>query len=370
MDRYTLLTRSWRHLSAKVRLSIASALALIAIYVAIRSHDVLSAGHLQFLLLTMVLLAAWLSGLFAGLIGATLSFGLMLWRAVDDKGAGWTLDFQAVFDAFLWFAFAKLMTAVIAGPRYRLQRLAESQRRTEADASQKEVLLDELSHRVNNDLQRLVALLHSQAASDPGAADALRIAASRVQVLRRVHERLSRRDARAIVDSRVFIEGLVKDLRATVDGMRPIALTVRAESHALSVMTASDVGLIVNELVTNALKHAFPTEREGLIRVTFRRDDLSYELAVTDNGIGSAADVRLARAEAGGAGTRLLRALATQLGGRLDLMGAEVGGTQCRLRFPVQPPDFSTGIGAIAAEQQPSPILGKIIPPPQNRSAP
>ncbi len=69
--------------------------------------------------------------------------------------------------------------------------------------------------------------------------------------------------------------------------------------------------------------------------MTFRRDDAAYEVVVADNGVGPAADAWAARAEAGGMGTRLLRALAAQLGGRLDIMGGEVGGTSCHLRFPV-----------------------------------
>jgi two-component sensor histidine kinase len=353
--RFAFLTEPFRRLPAASRFTGISALALAAIYAATHLPDGLSTGHLQFLLLVMVLLSAWLSGLAAGLIGATLGFGFMLWRAVAQEAGNWTLDFQAVFDAFLWFALAKLAAALIAGPRYRLRRLAEAQRRAEAEARQKDMLLDEMSHRVTNDLQRLVALLHSQAANDPGAAEALRVAASRVQVLRSVHERLSQRDAAAIVDSRVFIEGLVEELRAAVDGIRPIALTVRSEAHPLPVVTAGDVGLVVNELVTNALKHAFPTDREGLIRVTFHRDDAAYELVVADNGVGPAGDAWAARAEAGGMGTRLLRALAAQLGGRLDVMGGEVGGTSCRLRFPVALHHPLPGALPLAAEQPQDP---------------
>jgi two-component sensor histidine kinase len=112
---------------------------------------------------------------------------------------------------------------------------------------------------------------------------------------------------------------------------------------------------VVNELVTNALKHAFPTDREGLIRVTFHRDDAAYELVVADNGVGPAGDAWAARAEAGGMGTRLLRALAAQLGGRLDVMGGEVGGTSCRLRFPVALHHPLPGALPLAAEQPQDP---------------
>jgi two-component sensor histidine kinase len=195
--------------------------------------------------------------------------------------------------------------------------------------------------------------LHAQArqAAEPETAGALRAAAGRVRVMGRVHERLSAQrrtgpataDA-AVADSRLFIEGLVADLRAGVEGARPVSLTVAAEAHLLPLAAMADIGLVVNELVTNALKHAFPGEREGLVRVAFRCEGGTCELVVADNGVGMPAAAgeeavsRLGRASSTdrrGQGDRLLRALAAQLGGRLEVTAGEVGGTICRLRFPM-----------------------------------
>lgn len=339
-------------LPAPISLAGAAALPLLAFAAASLVPGTVSALHLQLLLLATALLSALFLGLAAGLVGATLGFGLMLWRAVGDD---WALGFQAALDAFLWFAVAKLAVALVATRRGLVARLSQARDEAEAKARRRELLHAELLHRVGNDLSLQVSMLQMQAAAEPDAADALHAAAGRVHVLGRVHGRLSRgTDAEAVVESRTFLEGLVADLRAGLDGVRPVALTVVAESHPLPLASAGDVGLVVNELITNALKHAFPAGREGVVRVAFRRDGDVYELVVADNGVG-AAPGRTARGnEGGGMGGQLVRALATQLGGRLEAAAGEVGGTSCTLRFPVPPEAVNQAFGS-AATRQPLP---------------
>lgn len=333
-----------------LRLAGAAALPLIAFAAAILLPGTVSTTHLQLLLLAAVLLSALFLGLAAGLVAATLGFGLMLWRAVGDD---WVLSFQAALDAFLWFAVAKLAAALVAARRRQVTRLSEARDLAEAEARRKKLLHAELSHRISNDLALQASMLQIQAAAEPGAADALHAAAGRVHVLGHVHGRLSRgADAGAVVDSRTFLEGLLADLRAGLDGVRPIALTVAAEAHPLPLTAAGDIGLVVNELITNALKHAFPSGRGGIVRVTFRREDGAYELVVTDNGAGTATGRKARGAGNGGLGGQLLHALATQLGGRLEMAEGEVGGTSCTLRFPV-PPGASGPASKRAATQAP-----------------
>ena len=342
---------------AWLRFAGAAALLLIPAAAGLLPSVDLATPHLQLLLLAAVLVSASLYGLGMSFVAATLGFGLLLWRAVDQTpadggGQGWTLEAGAALNAFLWFILAKLAAALVATFGRRIAQLSAERSRAEAEARQRELLLAELSHRVMNDMQKLASVLHAEArqAAEPETAGALRAAARRVRVLGRVHERLSaqRRGGPAtadatVADSRFFIEGLVADLRAGVEGVRPVSLTVAAEAHLLPLAAMADVGLVVNELVTNALKHAFPGEREGVVRVTFRCEGGICELAVADNGVGLAAaagretTARLQRAastDKRGQGDRLLRALAAQLGGRLEVVAGEVGGTLCRLRFP------------------------------------
>jgi two-component sensor histidine kinase len=124
-----------------------------------------------------------------------------------------------------------------------------------------------------------------------------------VRVVAHVHDRLGRRDGHVLVDAGRLLEDLIADLRVSTAYLRPVGLFVEAEQHMMSVNRASAVGLIVNELVTNALKHAFPGDRQS-----------------------------------GGMGRRLVRALAAQLGGRVETSQAEPSGTIYTVRFPVNAP--------------------------------
>ncbi len=347
-----------------LRFGAGAALPLLAFAAAGMLPEVVSATHLQLLLLVAVLLSALFLGLAAGLVGATLGFGLMLWRAVGDD---WALGFQAALDAFLWFAVAKLAVGLVAMRRTQMARLSEARDLAQLEARRQELLLAELSHRIGNDLYLLVSMLQMQASADPGAAGALRAAAGRVHVLGRLHGRLSRRkDAEALVDSRTFLEEVVADLRAGMDGMWPVAVSVDAEAHPLPLAAAGDAGLVVNELMTNALKHAFPDGREGVVRVAFRREHDAYKLVVADNGVGMAPGRTARGFEGGGFGSQLMRALASQLGGRLDVAAGEVGGTVCTLRFPVPVTAPSPAAGRAAA-RQPTPDAQPSTPPAASR---
>jgi two-component sensor histidine kinase len=324
-------------LSLPAWLQPAAVVAILAVGLAAFSES-LTQVHLQLLMLAAVLLSALGLGLAVGLSAATCGFAVLLWRGMQTAPG---LDLRTVLDAFLWFAVAKLTASLVALPRRHLRRQTTARQQAETELQQHGLLLDEMSHRVGNDMQRLVGILQAEAVNEPLAASALQRAASRILVLGRLHRRLSLREGEgeteAVVDSRVFLEGLADDLRGLIDRHRPVALTVAAETHELPVRRAADLGLVVNELVTNALKHGFPAGSSAtagaVIRIDFHREGGSFDLTVTDNGVGLAASPK-----SGGLGQRLVRALATQLGGRLETLQSEVGGTRCRLIFPVEPP--------------------------------
>jgi two-component system, sensor histidine kinase PdtaS len=196
------------------------------------------------------------------------------------------------------------------------------------------MLLDEFRHRVSNDLQRIVAVLRLHARRNPEAAAALQDAASRVRVIARVHDRLGREAARGMVDTHQFLHDLIDDFRKSVTDLRPIGFFVQAEAHQLGVARMGAVGLVVNELVTNALKHAFPDQkREGAVTVKFYREGIDFILCVGDDGVGEGA----AAPAREGMGTHLVKALAAQLGGHIEVDRRSSGMTQ-RLVFPVTAP--------------------------------
>jgi two-component sensor histidine kinase len=131
-----------------------------------------------------------------------------------------------------------------------------------------------------------------------------------------------------------------------------VALVAEAEAHPLDSERAVQLGLTLNEAVTNALKYAFPEERAGTVRVRFAREGGEFVLTVADDGIGlpregevagGAVPPRRLASSGGGLGTRLLGALAAQLRGSFKRLPGEGGvGTVAELRFPVQAPGLPT----------------------------
>jgi two-component system, sensor histidine kinase PdtaS len=209
-------------------------------------------------------------------------------------------------------------------------------------AEEKATLLSEAVHRASNDLQRLAASLSLQAkkTTEPAARQALREALDRVLALARINQRLDRHrdDGQADVDSKGFIEGLAEDLRQGAVGMRPLTLCAVAESHVLPMAQAVPIGLIINELVTNALKYAFPEEAEGTITIGLRREGSDFVVLVEDDGVGFDP---AAPPHGSGLGTRISRSLARQLGGHLEAAPAAPGANRPGMRWIIRLPTSS-----------------------------
>jgi two-component sensor histidine kinase len=140
--------------------------------------------------------------------------------------------------------------------------------RAQAGERERQLLLVEFGHRVKNDMPRITSNLHLQAAHlGPEAAAALQQAANQVRVIAAMHDRLAQRDGQVLVDLGEFLRDLGDGLRGSMAVTRPVRLLVEAENHMLSIDRAGSVGLIANELVTNALKHAFPDARPGSVAI-------------------------------------------------------------------------------------------------------
>lgn len=216
----------------------------------------------------------------------------------------------------------------------RLERLAgtlnavlgRAASRTAAEEAA-EVLAREADHRIRNSLQTVASLLERQARqADDGARDALRLAAARVQAVAEIHATLHAApnfgDAGPELDLGRYLGGLCTALGQVMgaDGERR-SLHVEVEPLALPPETAQQLGLIVTELATNALRHAFLPDRPGVVRVTgARRPDGRYDLSIADDGKGlpPGFDSRLRPT---GLGLRLVNVLADQLRARLAVDG-------------------------------------------------
>jgi two-component system, sensor histidine kinase PdtaS len=135
----------------------------------------------------------------------------------------------------------------------------------------------------------------------------------------------------------VFLTELCEDLRSALTEMRPVTLKAKIEQHFLPEERAVPVGLMLNELVTNALKYAFPGDRTGNVNVVFARDGETFHLTVSDDGIGIPPSDAPSTDQAG-LGQRLVKSMVAQIEGSYHLEPASSGsGTVARISFPADP---------------------------------
>lgn len=214
------------------------------------------------------------------------------------------------------------------------KRDAEEQLR--ASNARLEVLLREVNHRVANSLQLVSALvqMQSNALADEGARRALQDTQRRIAAIGQVHRRLYTADNVESVDMREYLAALVDELAETWSSAEaPRALKLAAEPIRLSTDRAVSLGVIVNELVSNACKYAYPADSSGEIRIELTRDgDNFFVLAVEDDGCGIA---REAPTRGTGLGTRVIRAMAQSLQSAVEYDPAHRG-VRATLRASVE----------------------------------
>jgi two-component sensor histidine kinase len=208
--------------------------------------------------------------------------------------------------------------------------------RLRASLNEKDVLLKEVYHRVKNNLQLISSLLNLQASrsADPGTASLLVDSRNRVRSMAMVHENLYRAGNFAEVAMQAHIESLCAHLHRAY-GRSGVDIAAESDDVTLDLNRAVSCGLIVNELVSNALKHAFPGDRSGRVTVSFSgTPDGACRLAVRDNGVGlpEAIDV----ADTSSLGLQLVRDLVEQLDGALSVDRSN--GTGFVLTFPGHSP--------------------------------
>jgi PAS domain S-box-containing protein len=206
---------------------------------------------------------------------------------------------------------------------------------------EKEVLLQEIHHRVKNNLQLVVSLLNLQAGyghdGDPGIA--FTEMRDRVLSMASVHDLLYASGELARIDLAAYIRKLVGHLSQSYGrtaGTVDFAIQVD-ENLALDLERAVPCGLIINELVSNALKHAFGDKAKKLVSIQLiAAADQRCSLRVVDNGKGIPKEVNYRSPKS--LGLKLVNILAEQLNGTLTLVHSKEGGADFRLRFPIRTP--------------------------------
>ena len=197
----------------------------------------------------------------------------------------------------------------------RAVRRAVEQR--EADVAERDLYLREFDHRVRNNFAQVTAMLDMQRRQmEPGPAqEALSEALGRVDSIARAHRALYRGDGTpGRVEMADYMNELCEALRTGLLERRSIELLLTVEPMRLERDRAVALGLLVNELVTNAAKHAFPGRESGKVQVELTRTKDALCLAVQDDGVGLPAE----QPKPSSLGQRLIRAFAAQAGGTLE----------------------------------------------------
>lgn len=199
----------------------------------------------------------------------------------------------------------------------------QAEEQIKASLQEKEVLLKEIHHRVKNNLQVISSLLRMQArrANDPQTAILFKESQNRVQSMSLIHEQLYQSSDFSHIDFGDYVRRLVSNLfRAYGTHAGTVAFSVTTHQLTLTLDAAIPCGLIINELVSNSLKYAFPDGHQGSIAITLQKDSSKsgrFVLSVSDNGIGipDTLDWQATRS----LGLRIVHNLVTQLDGSIKL---------------------------------------------------
>ena len=210
--------------------------------------------------------------------------------------------------------------------------------------AEKELLLREVHHRVKNNLQVVSSLLslQSSATQDEDARDALLLSRARIYSMALIHELLYREDGGGGLDlARVDFHDYLHDLAAYLfDAFRAdpafIKVEVKGDAIQLDADTAINCGLVVNELISNSLKHAFPEGRPGRISIETREEGAGrISIAVSDDGIGFPPNFDFTKATS--MGWQLVSTLARQLNAKIAINGLAGMGASVSLSFSRKP---------------------------------
>ncbi len=211
----------------------------------------------------------------------------------------------------------------------------QKEARIQAALKEKDLLLGEIHHRVKNNLQVVHSLLNLQSSriNDPLVKNMLLDSQNRIQSMALIHQTLYQSHDFAKVDFSGFLDVLVSNLVNSYRvNSQDIQVHIDVQTILLPINSAIPCGLLINELITNSLKHAFPGGRQGQINITLTPCDRStIRLGISDNGIGIPDHVSMSNSAT--LGLRLITLLSQQLDGKLTINRRDP--TEFNLEFPM-----------------------------------
>ena len=266
-----------------------------------------------------IMLATLFARAFAGVVAAAIMIVYIWYYLYPIQGSFRFVDGAGAFAVVIVIITATMTIAIAEIFRRTAHKATQERDREIAD---RDLFLAEFDHRMKNNFAIVAGLLDLQKrrASDPATADALETAQMRVDSIARAHRHLYRGTGQpGTVEIHDYLTDLCAALAESLFLQGGITLSCDNDQAAVPRDRAVSIGLVVNELVTNAAKHAFPRRDLGTIIVTFRnRDDGGWTLTVADDGVGMP-EAAATPGPGHGLGSRLIEAFARQAGGTITV---------------------------------------------------
>ena len=285
--------------------------------------DAFAPGGAPFALVFPAVMMATLFGRwFAGLVTAALTIGYAWYYLYPIIGSFAFANRAGAINVAV-VILATLITIAIGEMFSRAVRRATQER--DREIADRDLFLAEFDHRVKNNFTIVTGLLDMQRrrAADPATIEALGAALARVESIGRAHRHLYRNGQPGLVEMRDYLGDLCATLSDALLLRGGVVLECDVAEGALPRDRAVSIGLVINELVTNAAKHAFAGRETGMISVAFGPRPGGWVLTVSDNGSGI--DEAAGPHPDGGLGSRLIAAFARQAGGTISVDSDRTG---------------------------------------------
>lgn len=220
---------------------------------------------------------------------------------------------------------------LVIGSDITERKLAEEE--LKSSLKEKDLLIKEIHHRVKNNLQIITSLLDLQKPyvnEDPIALNVLKGSKNRVISMAMIHEMLYQSKDINHINISSYTQNLITYLFHSYASGNDIKPVLNIEDFYMNIETSTPLGLIISELVSNSLKHAFPERKAGEITITLQNHNTYFELTISDNGIGFPEDIDFRNIKSS-LGLKLVNSLINQLDGTIELDKSQ--GTQYTIKF-------------------------------------
>lgn len=259
---------------------------------------------------------------------------------------GERLNFETVFideqknktylDVFLNPIYHENKIIEVSGIAHDITERVNHEEKVNQSLKEKEVLLKEVHHRVKNNMQVISSILNLQSSyvTDQYALNLLKESQNRIKTMAYIHESLYQNKTFTSINFSEYISTLTNNiLQSYAASIQKVKLELNIQKIILNLDTSIPAGLIINELVTNSIKHAFSQSNEGIIYINLHTKDNILFLEVSDNGKGFPKEIDFRNTNS--LGLQLVNTLVEQLNGKLELSDNKDGGTSFYINFPM-----------------------------------